>query len=155
MCQGACGQKTGENMTGPGHSWNCPAFSPNSAFCFLYLASTPNWDSCPGTFLPWQIHPNFIQLASYWSAPLRFDNRNSTIRMHQEAKQMKTSYLYFAMYLLIMTAAITSTITGSIYDLWHWFALRELHSIPHICHFFTRAKFLDNKIYTEKRQFSR
>ena len=25
--------------------------------------------------------------------------------------------------------------------------------IPHICHFFTRAKFLDNKIYTEKRQF--
>ena len=25
--------------------------------------------------------------------------------------------------------------------------------IPHICHFFTRAKFLANKIYTEKRQF--
>ena len=24
--------------------------------------------------------------------------------------------------------------------------------IPHICHFFTRAKFLENKIYTEKRQ---
>ena len=22
--------------------------------------------------------------------------------------------------------------------------------IPHICHFFTRAKFLENKIYTEK-----
>ena len=26
-------------------------------------------------------------------------------------------------------------------------------NIPYICHFFTRAKFLDNKIYTEKRQF--
>ena len=26
-------------------------------------------------------------------------------------------------------------------------------NIPHICHFFTRAKFLENKIYTEKRQF--
>ena len=26
--------------------------------------------------------------------------------------------------------------------------------ITHIYHFFTRAKFLDNKIYTEKRQFS-
>ena len=25
--------------------------------------------------------------------------------------------------------------------------------IPHICYFFTRAKFLQNKIYTEKRQF--
>ena len=25
--------------------------------------------------------------------------------------------------------------------------------IPHICHFFTRLKFLENKIYTEKRQF--
>ena len=25
--------------------------------------------------------------------------------------------------------------------------------IPYICHFFTRAKFLENKIYTEKRQF--
>ena len=25
--------------------------------------------------------------------------------------------------------------------------------IPHICHFFTQAKFLENKIYTEKRQF--
>ena len=24
-------------------------------------------------------------------------------------------------------------------------------SIPHICHFFTQAKFLENKIYTEKR----
>ena len=24
-------------------------------------------------------------------------------------------------------------------------------SIPDICHFFTRAKFLENKIYTEKR----
>ena len=23
--------------------------------------------------------------------------------------------------------------------------------IPHICHFFTRTKFLDQKIYTEKR----
>ena len=23
--------------------------------------------------------------------------------------------------------------------------------IPHICHFFTHAKFLENKIYTEKR----
>ena len=23
--------------------------------------------------------------------------------------------------------------------------------IPHICHFFTQAKFLENKIYTEKR----
>ena len=23
--------------------------------------------------------------------------------------------------------------------------------IPHICHFFTRSKFLENKIYTEKR----
>ena len=27
--------------------------------------------------------------------------------------------------------------------------------IPHICHFFTRAKFLDHKIYTVKRQFFR
>ena len=25
--------------------------------------------------------------------------------------------------------------------------------IPHICHFFTLAKFLENKIYTKKRQF--
>ena len=25
--------------------------------------------------------------------------------------------------------------------------------IPHICHFFTRAKFLENEIYIEKRQF--
>ena len=24
-------------------------------------------------------------------------------------------------------------------------------AIPHICHFFTQAKFLENKIYTEKR----
>ena len=31
--------------------------------------------------------------------------------------------------------------------------LNDIHHIPHICHFFTRAKFLDNKIYTEKRQF--
>ena len=29
----------------------------------------------------------------------------------------------------------------------------ELHVIPDICHFFTLAKFLENKIYTEKRQF--
>ena len=28
-----------------------------------------------------------------------------------------------------------------------------VETIPHICHFFTRAKFLDKKIYTEKRQF--
>ena len=27
------------------------------------------------------------------------------------------------------------------------------HLIPHICHFFYTAKFLENKIYTEKRQF--
>ena len=26
-------------------------------------------------------------------------------------------------------------------------------NIPDICHFFTRAKFLENKIYTEKHQF--
>ena len=26
-------------------------------------------------------------------------------------------------------------------------------TIPDICHFFTLAKFLENKIYTEKRQF--
>ena len=26
-------------------------------------------------------------------------------------------------------------------------------NIPYICHFFTRAKFLESKIYTEKRQF--
>ena len=25
--------------------------------------------------------------------------------------------------------------------------------IPDICHFFTQAKFLENKIYTEKRQY--
>merc|ERR1711928_214118 len=31
--------------------------------------------------------------------------------------------------------------------LWHTLA------IPYICHFFTRAKFLENKIYTKKRQF--
>ena len=30
----------------------------------------------------------------------------------------------------------------------------NLLHIPHICHFFTQAKFLENKIYTEKRQFS-
>ena len=30
---------------------------------------------------------------------------------------------------------------------WWWYY------IPDICHFFTRAKFLENKIYTEKRQF--
>ena len=32
----------------------------------------------------------------------------------------------------------------------------DLHisiTIPHICHFFTQAKFLENQIYTEKRQF--
>ena len=28
--------------------------------------------------------------------------------------------------------------------------LRPLIDIPDICHFFTRAKFLENKIYTEK-----
>ena len=28
-------------------------------------------------------------------------------------------------------------------------------TIPDICHFFTRAKFFENKIYTEKRQFFR
>ena len=34
------------------------------------------------------------------------------------------------------------------------FCLSEIHpDIPYICHFFTRAKFLENKIYTEKRQF--
>ena len=27
------------------------------------------------------------------------------------------------------------------------------HCIPDICYFFTLAKFLENKIYTEKRQF--
>ena len=26
----------------------------------------------------------------------------------------------------------------------------DIGGIPHICHFFTRAKFLENKIYTEK-----
>ena len=26
-------------------------------------------------------------------------------------------------------------------------------NIPDICHFFTQAKFCENKIYTEKRQF--
>ena len=30
-----------------------------------------------------------------------------------------------------------------------WLLLRD---VPHICHFFTRAKVLENKIYTEKRQ---
>ena len=29
----------------------------------------------------------------------------------------------------------------------------EVGSIPDICHFFTLAKFLEDKIYTEKRQF--
>ena len=29
--------------------------------------------------------------------------------------------------------------------------MRPYPLIPHICHFFTRAKFLENKIYTEKR----
>ena len=31
----------------------------------------------------------------------------------------------------------------------HWHGL----PIPHICDFFTRAKFLESKLYTEKRQF--
>ena len=30
-------------------------------------------------------------------------------------------------------------------------SLPALPTIPHICHFFTYAKFLENKIYTEKR----
>ena len=29
----------------------------------------------------------------------------------------------------------------------------HVNHIPDICHFFTLAKFLENKIYTEKRQF--
>ena len=31
--------------------------------------------------------------------------------------------------------------------------LSNCFNIPLICNFFTRAKFLENKIYTEKRQF--
>ena len=34
-----------------------------------------------------------------------------------------------------------------------WYELMQvavITNIPHICHFFTRAKFLENKIYTEK-----
>ena len=31
--------------------------------------------------------------------------------------------------------------------------LAKVNLIPDICHFFTRTKFLKNKIYTEKRQF--
>ena len=33
--------------------------------------------------------------------------------------------------------------------------LRSVGAIPDVCHFFTRAKFLVNKIYTKKRQFFR
>ena len=33
------------------------------------------------------------------------------------------------------------------------FQSRQIRGIPDICHFFTQAKFLENKIYTEKRQF--
>ena len=32
-----------------------------------------------------------------------------------------------------------------------YFGKKWVHCIPHICHFFTQAKFLENKIYTEKR----
>ena len=31
--------------------------------------------------------------------------------------------------------------------------IQNIATIPDICHFFTRAKVLENKIYTEKRQF--
>ena len=31
--------------------------------------------------------------------------------------------------------------------------LTPLKYIPYICHFFTRAKFLESKVYTKKRQF--
>ena len=34
-----------------------------------------------------------------------------------------------------------------------WYETWVPCGIPHICHFFTQAKFLLNKIYTEKRQF--
>ena len=35
---------------------------------------------------------------------------------------------------------------------WDWTLLwKYLHTIPHICHFFTQVKFLENKINTEKR----
>ena len=59
-------------MTGPGRSLNCPAFSPNSASCFLYLASPPNWEPCLGSFLApcWQIHPislNCLSMALHQS----------------------------------------------------------------------------------------
>ena len=33
------------------------------------------------------------------------------------------------------------------------FQSRQIRGIPDICHFFTQAKFLENKMYTEKRQF--
>ena len=35
-------------------------------------------------------------------------------------------------------------------DFWKWI---KSMNIPYICHFFTRLKFLKNKIYIEKRQF--
>ena len=63
MCQERTGQKTGENMNGPGRSRNCPGFSPKSASCFLYLASALNWEPCLGSFLALLANsPDFSQL---------------------------------------------------------------------------------------------
>ena len=42
------------------------------------------------------------------------------------------------------------TIWGVKEEIFHLSFCQEFFYIPDICHFFTRAKFLENKIYTEK-----
>ena len=46
-----------------------------------------------------------------------------------------------------------SNLVGRKYKRRSWVqqAQAQAETIPHICHFFTQAKILENKIYTEKR----
>ena len=66
---------------------------------------------------------------------------------------------WIAAHWLDSSAVITVTMPSAVGDpeVGRWYNPRDANyrptsnqTIPHICHFFTRAKFLENKIYTEK-----
>ena len=73
--------------------------------------------------------------------------------MEENAREKEIDKFFF-IFLFESGSALISRRPTLFFHLFHS-ALRfkERADIPDICHFFTRTKFLKNKIYTEKRQF--
>ena len=121
----------------------------------------------------WEFHTSrrplpFHDSASIYEAPshcntchyyhIAISVTNITITLHLpspswtlyvELRKFITSTVAFGLFINCITCSNTF---GNI----HGISIQTLKMkmiIPLICHFFTRAKFLESKIYTEKRQF--